>query len=67
MSIYYHRQITIIPKLLRLNIGTHGWSVSFGPRRAHLTRHSGGGRSASVRLPGGLTYRRSLRRRRRRG
>lgn len=41
MSIYYHKQITIIPKLLRLNIGTHGWSLSFGPRRAHVTRHSG--------------------------
>ncbi|MER6999017.1 DUF4236 domain-containing protein [Streptomyces sp. NPDC000410] len=62
MSIYYHKQITIIPKLLRLNIGTHGWSVSLGTRRAHVTRHSGGRRSASVRLPGGFSWRRSSRR-----
>lgn len=63
MSIHYHKQITLIPKLLRLNIGTHGWSLSLGPRRAHLTQHSGGGRSASVRLPGGFSWRRRFRRR----
>ncbi|MFC8588050.1 DUF4236 domain-containing protein [Streptomyces sp. NPDC057217] len=63
MSIHYHKQITLVPKLLRLNIGTHGWSLSIGPRRAHVTHHGRGGRSASVRLPGGFTWRRHSRRR----
>ncbi|MEU9703879.1 DUF4236 domain-containing protein [Streptomyces sp. NPDC047981] len=64
MSIHYHKQITLVPKLVRLNIGSHGWSLSFGPRRAHITRHGGGGHSASVRLPGGITWRRRVRGRR---
>ncbi|AVH98785.1 MULTISPECIES: DUF4236 domain-containing protein [Streptomyces] len=63
MSIHYRKQITLVPKLLRLNIGTHGWSLSLGPRRAHVAFHSRGGRSASVRLPGGLTWHRHSRRR----
>ncbi|MFC5803396.1 DUF4236 domain-containing protein [Streptomyces formicae] len=66
MSIYYHKRITIIPKLLHLNIGTHGWSMSLGTRRAHVTRDSSGRQSASVRLPGGVSWRRSLNRRSRR-
>ncbi|MGW7364956.1 DUF4236 domain-containing protein [Streptomyces sp. NPDC054841] len=60
MSIYYHKRITIIPKLMHLNIGTHGWSVSLGTRRARLTRDSGGNSNASVRLPGGFSWRRNF-------
>ncbi|MFE7777164.1 DUF4236 domain-containing protein [Streptomyces sp. NPDC057445] len=63
MSIYYHKQITIIPKLMHLSISTHGWSVRFGTRRANVTRHSGGRHDASARLPGGFSWRRSSRRR----
>ncbi|MFD7613487.1 DUF4236 domain-containing protein [Streptomyces sp. NPDC059828] len=59
MSIYYHKRITIIPKLLHLNISDRGWAMSFGTRRAHVTRHSGGHRSASVRLPGGFSWHKS--------
>ncbi|MEU2432856.1 MULTISPECIES: DUF4236 domain-containing protein [unclassified Streptomyces] len=66
MSIYYHKRITIIPKLLHLNIGTHGWSMSLGTRRAHVTQDSSGRRRASVRLPGGVSWSRSLDRRSRR-
>jgi hypothetical protein len=62
MSIYYHKQITLIPRLLHLSISSHGWAVRFGTRRAQVTRHSGGGHSASVRLPGGFSWRRSSRR-----
>ncbi|WP_327679129.1 DUF4236 domain-containing protein [Streptomyces sp. NBC_00467] len=58
MSFNYHKRITIIPKLLHLNIGSHGWSWTLGGRRAHLTRDSHGHRSASVRLPGGFSWRR---------
>ncbi|MCZ7457323.1 DUF4236 domain-containing protein [Streptomyces sp. WMMC940] len=63
MSLYYHKRITIVPKLLHLNIGTHGWSLSLGTRRAHITRGSGGHGRASVRLPGGFSWHRNFRRR----
>ncbi|MFI1396974.1 DUF4236 domain-containing protein [Streptomyces sp. NPDC020681] len=62
MSIYYHKRITIIPKVLHLNVSSHGWSWTFGSRRAHVTRGSGGQRSASVRLPGGFSWSRHSRR-----
>ncbi|WP_329024477.1 DUF4236 domain-containing protein [Streptomyces sp. NBC_00690] len=64
MSFNYHKRITLIPKLLHLTIGTHGWSLSLGGRRAHLTRDSHGRRGAAVRLPGGFTWRRHSRRHR---
>ncbi|MFF0446630.1 DUF4236 domain-containing protein [Streptomyces sp. NPDC004609] len=64
MSFYYHKRITLIPRVLHLNISSHGWSWSFGGRRAHITRDSHGRRSAAVRLPGGFTWRRDSRRRR---
>ncbi|MFI9121311.1 DUF4236 domain-containing protein [Streptomyces sp. WAC02707] len=63
MSIHYRKQITLVPKLLRLNIGSHGWSLSFGPRRAHVSYHGRGRHSTSVRLPGGFTWHRHSRRR----
>ncbi|MCX4514882.1 DUF4236 domain-containing protein [Streptomyces sp. NBC_01619] len=62
MSLYYHKRITIIPRLMHLHIGTHGWSLSLGTRRARVTRSSDGRSSASVRLPGGFSWRRSSRR-----
>ncbi|MGV9314214.1 DUF4236 domain-containing protein [Streptomyces sp. NPDC003691] len=58
MPFHYHKRITVIPKLLHVTISPRGLSWSLGGRRAHVTRHSGGGRSASVRLPGGFSLRR---------
>ncbi|MFD7445603.1 DUF4236 domain-containing protein [Streptomyces sp. NPDC059909] len=40
----------------------HGWSLSVGTRRAHVTRDSSGHQRASVRLPGGFSWSRSSRR-----
>ncbi|MFE7130978.1 DUF4236 domain-containing protein [Streptomyces sp. NPDC057638] len=65
MPIHYHKRITVIPRLLHLTISSHGWSWTLGSRRAHITRDSHGRRSTAVRLPGGLTWRRHARRRRR--
>ncbi|MCP3820846.1 DUF4236 domain-containing protein [Streptomyces sp. A3M-1-3] len=62
MSFYYHKRITIVPKLVHLNVSNRGWSVTFGSRRAHVTRDSHGHRSASVRLPGGFSWRHRSRR-----
>lgn len=62
MSFHYHKRITLIPRLMHLNITTHGWSLSLGTRRARVTRDSGGHHSASVRLPGGFSWHRSSRR-----
>lgn len=62
MSLYYHKRITLIPKLLHLTVSSHGWSWTFGGRRARVTGDSHGHRSASVRLPGGFTWRRHSRR-----
>ncbi|MET8677917.1 DUF4236 domain-containing protein [Streptomyces sp. NPDC004647] len=58
MPIHYHKRITIIPKLVHLNIGAHGWSVSFGPRQANITWHRHGRHTTTVRLPGGFSWRR---------
>ncbi|MGK5630819.1 DUF4236 domain-containing protein [Streptomyces sp. URMC 123] len=63
MPVHYHQRVTLIPKLVHLHLGSHGWSVTIGPRRAHITLHKHGRRTASVRLPGGLVWRRSSRRR----
>jgi hypothetical protein len=63
MSFHYHKRITLIPRLLHLNIGSHGWSWTLGTRRAHITRDRHGRRTTSVRLPGGLRWNRHSRRR----
>ncbi|MDG9705710.1 DUF4236 domain-containing protein [Streptomyces sp. DH37] len=57
MPLHYHRHITVVPGLVRLTVGRHGWSVSLGPRRAHITLGRGY-RGVTVRLPGGLTWHR---------
>ncbi|MER5767211.1 DUF4236 domain-containing protein [Streptomyces sp. NPDC001985] len=62
MSFHYHKRITVIPKLLHLNIGSRGWSWTVGTRRAHITRDRHGRRTTAVRLPGGFTWRRRSRR-----
>ncbi|MFD6418218.1 DUF4236 domain-containing protein [Streptomyces sp. NPDC060194] len=55
MAFYYHKRIPVIPKLLHLNVTNHGWSWTFGGRRANITRGRG---HSSVRLPGGFSLRR---------
>ncbi|MFE3094253.1 DUF4236 domain-containing protein [Streptomyces sp. NPDC059248] len=62
MPFHYHKRITVIPKLLHVTISRHGWSWSFGGRRAHITGDRRGPRGGAVRLPGGFTLRRDRRR-----
>ncbi|ANW17535.1 DUF4236 domain-containing protein [Streptomyces clavuligerus] len=64
MPFHFHKRITLVPKLLHLNVGPHGWSLTLGGRRAHLTRDSHGRHGMAVRLPGGFVWRRRVRRRR---
>ncbi|MER5888267.1 DUF4236 domain-containing protein [Streptomyces sp. NPDC001941] len=56
MSFHYHKRITLIPRVLHIEVSNHGWSWHLGGRRAHATGNSHGHRSASVRLPGGFSW-----------
>ncbi|MFI1864877.1 DUF4236 domain-containing protein [Streptomyces jumonjinensis] len=62
MPFHYHKRITLIPKVLHLHIGRHGWSWTLGNRRAHITGDRHGRRTTAIRLPGGFTWRRRSRR-----
>ncbi|GAA2403397.1 hypothetical protein GCM10010420_33270 [Streptomyces glaucosporus] len=63
MPLYFRKRITIVPGLVRLTFGPRGWSLTVGPRRAHITLDRHGNRGATAHLPGGLTWHRGRSRR----
>ncbi|MFE0426884.1 DUF4236 domain-containing protein, partial [Streptomyces sp. NPDC058953] len=58
----YHETKSRPHYVIHVTISRHGWSWSFGGRRAHITGDRRGPRGGAVRLPGGFTLRRDRRR-----